>query len=351
MKYGYFDNEKREYVITRPDTPMSWINYLGTPEYGALVSNNASGYSFYRSPALQRLLRFRFNSIPMDRPGRYIYIRDDQDGDYWSASWQPVAKDFNEYKTECRHGMGYTRFISEYRGIKSNYRVFVPLKEPIEFWELELENRSTETRELSVFSFGEFCFWNIEQDLKNFQYILYTCRMDYTDDIIDYSLLFAGGEEPKAFMASTLPVSGFDTDRDLFIGNYHHEGNPVAVERGQCFNSIAIGGNPCAVLHNKLSLNPGEKKWLLFIVGIGDAKKEGKAYKEKYSKQEAVEKEFQAVQGYWQERMSYYSCETPSAEVNTMVNIWNQYQCHMTFNWSRSASFNEAGGRDGIGYR
>jgi len=351
VKYGYFDNEKREYVITRPDTPMSWINYLGTPEYGALVSNNASGYSFYRSPALQRLLRFRFNSIPMDRPGRYIYIRDDQDGDYWSASWQPVAKDFNEYKTECRHGMGYTRFISEYRGIKSNYRVFVPLKEPIEFWELELENRSTETRELSVFSFGEFCFWNIEQDLKNFQYILYTCRMDYTDDIIDYSLLFAGGEEPKAFMASTLPVSGFDTDRDLFIGNYHHEGNPVAVERGQCFNSIAIGGNPCAVLHNKLSLNPGEKKWLLFIVGIGDAKKEGKAYKEKYSKQEAVEKEFQAVQGYWQERMSYYSCETPSAEVNTMVNIWNQYQCHMTFNWSRSASFNEAGGRDGIGYR
>lgn len=351
MKYGYFDNEKREYVITRPDTPMSWINYLGTPEYGALVSNNASGYSFYRSPALQRLLRFRFNSIPMDRPGRYIYIRDDQDGDYWSASWQPVAKDFNEYKTECRHGMGYTRFISEYRGIKSNYRVFVPLKEPIEFWELELENRSTETRELSVFSFGEFCFWNIEQDLKNFQYILYTCRMDYTDDIIDYSLLFAGGEEPKAFMASTLPVSGFDTDRDLFIGNYHHEGNPVAVERGQCFNSIASGGNPCAALHNKIQLKPGAKKWLLFIVGIGDARKEGRQYKERYSTREEVEKEFQAVQGYWQERMSYYSCETPSAEVNTMVNIWNQYQCHMTFNWSRSASFNEAGGRDGIGYR
>ena len=154
MKYGYFDNENREYVVTKPDTPMSWINYLGTPEYGALISNNASGYSFYRSPALQRLLRFRFNSIPMDRPGRYIYIRDDKDGDYWSASWQPVAKDLEEYKTECRHGMGYTRFISEYRGIKSNYRVFVPLNEPIEFWELELENKSDEVRDLSIFSYA-----------------------------------------------------------------------------------------------------------------------------------------------------------------------------------------------------
>lgn len=351
MKYGYFDNENREYVVTKPDTPMSWINYLGTPEYGALISNNASGYSFYRSPALQRLLRFRFNSIPMDRPGRYIYIRDDKDGDYWSASWQPVAKDLEEYKTECRHGMGYTRFISEYRGIKSNYRVFVPLNEPIEFWELELENKSDEVRDLSIFSYAEFCFWNIEQDLKNFQYILYTCRMDYLDEIIDYTLLFAGGEEPKAFMSSTLPVSGFDTDRDVFIGNYHHEGNPAAVERGQCFNSIASGGNPCAALHNKIQLKPGAKKWLLFIVGIGDARKEGRQYKERYSTREEVEKEFQAVQEYWRKRMSNYRCETPSWEVNTMVNIWNQYQCHMTFNWSRSASFNEAGGRDGIGYR
>ena len=351
MRYGYFDNEKREYVITRPDTPMSWINYLGTPEYGALISNNASGYSFYRSPALQRLLRFRFNSIPMDRPGRYIYIRDDKNRDYWSASWQPVAKGFEKYKSECRHGMGYTRFISEYAGIKSKYRVFVPLNDPIEFWELEIENKSEEERELSIFPYAEFCFWNIEQDLKNFQYILYTCRMDYLDDIIDYSLLFAGGNEEKAFMASTVPVSGFDTDRDVFIGNYHHEGNPAAVERGRCFNSIAVGGNPCAALHIKLKLKPGEKRWLAFIVGIGNARVEGKNYKEKYSSKEAVAKEFQAIQDYWQKRMSNYKCETPSWEVNTMVNIWNQYQCHMTFNWSRSASFNEAGGRDGIGYR
>ncbi|MFW6306556.1 MAG: GH36-type glycosyl hydrolase domain-containing protein [Bacillota bacterium] len=351
MDYGYFDNQNKEYVITKPDTPMSWINYLGTPEYGALISNNASGYSFYKSPALNRILRFRFNSIPMDRPGRYIFIRDDKTSDYWSASWQPVGKDLKDYSTECRHGMGYTKFITEYNGIKSDYRVFVPLDEAIELWEIELENKSDETRELSIFPYAEWCFWRIDQDLQNFQYILYTCRMDYFDDMIDYTILFAGGEEPKAFMASTLPVTSFDTDRDVFIGNYHHEGNPAAVEKGECFNSIAKGGNPCAVLQNKITLKPGEKKRALFIVGIGDADVEGRKIKEKYSSKDAVEKEFQRVQDYWNKRMNYYSCDTPSEEVNTMVNIWNQYQCHMTFNWSRSASFNEAGGRDGMGYR
>lgn len=351
VKYGYFDNQKKEYVITRPDTPMSWINYLGTPEYGALISNNASGYSFYKSAKLQRLLRFRFNSIPMDRPGRYIYIRDDQSGDYWSASWQPVGKDLNDYYSECRHGLGYSRFISEYNGIRGNYRVFVPLDEPIEFWEIELENKSGEERELSVFSYAEYCFWNMDQDLTNFQYILYTCRMDYSDDIIDYSLVFASGYEPKGFMASILPVVSYDTDRDVFIGNYHHEGNPVAVERGECFNSIARGGNPCGALQNKITLKPGEKKQALFIVGIGDAQIEGRKYKDKYSSREAVEREFNRLKEYWEQRLNCYRCNTPSEEVNTMVNIWNQYQCHTTFNWSRSASFNEAGGRDGMGFR
>ncbi|NLM96528.1 MAG: glycosyl transferase, partial [Halanaerobiaceae bacterium] len=281
---------------------------------------------------------------------RYIYIRDDQSGDYWSASWQPVGK-VGGYKTECRHGMGYTKFISEYSGIRSNYRVFVPLDKPVEFWEIELENNSGQRRELSLFSYGEWCFWRIDQDLKNFQYILYTCRMDYYEDMIDYTLLFAGGEEPKAFMTSLLPVESFDTDRDVFIGNYHHEGNPAAVEAGKCFNSIAVGGSPCAALHNKIILEAGEKKYALYIVGIGDARVEGKNYKELYNSKEAVEKEFQRVQEYWNRRMSCYRCETPSELVNTMVNIWNQYQCHMTFNWSRSASFNEAGGRDGMGFR
>ena len=179
MRYGYFDDQKREYIITNPMTPMSWVNYLGTAEYCGIISNNASGYAFYQSPKTGRVLRFRFNSIPMDRPGRYIYIRDNDDGDYWSASWQPVGKPLEEYKNVCRHGLGYTVFTSEYKGITSNYRVFVPIDKPIEFWEVELTNNSDRERELSLFTYAEWCFWHMDQDLSNFQYILYTCRMGY----------------------------------------------------------------------------------------------------------------------------------------------------------------------------
>ena len=351
MKNGYFDDDKQEYVITNPDTPMSWINYLGTEDYGALISNNAAGYSFYKSAKSRRMLRFRFNSIPMDRPGRYIYIRDDVDGDYWSASWQPVGKNLEEYQNECRHGLGYTKFISDYKGITSNYRVFVPIDKPIELWEINLENNSDRTRELSIFSYGEWCFWYMEQDLKNFQYILYTCDMDYEDDIIDYSIKLWPPEKPKAFMASVLPAVSYDTDRKEFIGRYNSESNPRAVVRGECSNSIAVGGNPCAALQNKVVLKPGEQKRALFIVGMGEAREEGRKYKELYSSVDEVDREFAKVKQYWRKRLGGFSCNTPSAELNSMVNIWNQYQCHTTFNWSRSASFNEAGGRDGLGFR
>ncbi len=351
MRYGYFDNEKREYVIDKPDTPMSWVNYLGTEDYCGIISNNASGYGFNKSAKTGRMLRFRFNSIPMDRPGRYIYIRDNEDGDYWSASWQPVAKSLEEYKTVCRHGMGYTRFESEYKGIKSNYRVFVPIDKPIEFWEVELENTASRERDISIFPYAEWCFWYMDQDLTNFQYILYTCDLSFENDIIDYSIKFVSEECPKAFMTSSLPVQSFDTDRDVFIGNYNSESNPAAVANGKCFNSIALGGNPCASVQNRISLKPGEKKYALYIVGIGNAKTFGAECKSIYSDRKKVDEEFERVQDYWNKRLSGYKCSTPSDEINTMVNIWNQYQSHTTYNWSRSASFNEAGGRDGLGYR
>ena len=351
MRYGYFDDIRREYVIEDPDTPMSWINYLGTAEYCSIISNNASGYAFYRSPKSGRLLRFRFNSVPMDRPGRYLYLRDNSDGDYWSASWQPVGKPLDQYKSICRHGIGYTTFESDYKGIHANYRVFVPTDKPIEFWEIEVENTSDRERDLSLFSYAEWCFWDMNQDLSNFQYILYTCRMGYKDDVVDYSIRLWPPTEPKAFMASTLPAVSFDTDRDEFMGRYRHEGTPIAVENGRCSNSIAIGGNPCGAIQNQFTLKPGEKKYAVFIVGIGDAKTFGADCKRTYSDRAKVEEEFAKVQAYWAKRLNNYSCQTPSEEVNTMVNIWNQYQCHTTFNWSRSASFNEAGGRDGIGYR
>ncbi|HEX2954204.1 MAG TPA: glycosyl transferase, partial [Bacillota bacterium] len=351
MRYGYFDDEHHEYVIENPNTPMSWVNYLGTSEYCGIISNNASGYAFYKSPKSNRLLRFRFNSIPMDRPGRYVYIRDNVDGDYWSASWQPVGKPLEQYKNVTRHGLGYTKFISDYKGIHSEMRVFVPIDKPVEFWEVELENNSNETRDLSLFSYAEWCFWNMDQDLSNFQYILYTCRMGYEQDIVDYGIRLWPLNEPKGFMASTLPAESFDTDRDVFIGRYRHEGTPVAVENGKCGNSIALGGNPCAALQNKITLKPGEKKYALFIVGVGDAKTFGKECKRIYSDRKKVDEEFAKVQAYWEQRLNRYHCATPSAVVNSMVNMWNQYQCQTTFNWSRSASFNEAGGRDGIGYR
>ena len=351
MRYGYFDNVNSEYVIERPDTPMSWINYLGTAEYCSIISNNASGYAFHKSPKSGRLLRFRFNSIPMDRPGRYLYLRDEENGDYWSATWQPVGKPAGRYKSVCHHGLGYTRFESEYDGIKSDYRVFVPVDQPLEFWEIEVENLSGRERRLSLFSYAEWCFWRMDQDLSNFQYILYTCRMGYTDGVIDYTLRWPDGEEDKGFMASVLPVESFDTDRDVFIGSYHDEGNPAAVEQGRCAGSVAVGGNACGALQNRMILAPGEKKYALFIVGIGDAATAGRAARERYGDRGQVEASFQKVQAYWRQRLGGYHCVTPSDPADTMVNLWNQYQCHTTFNWSRSASFNEAGGRDGLGYR
>ncbi len=351
MRYGYFDDEAREYVIEKPDTPASWVNYLGTGDYCGIISNNAAGYAFYKSASRQRLMRFRFNSVPTDRPGRYVYIRDDADGDYWSATWQPVGKPLADYRTQCRHGPGRTRFVSEYAGIRTTMRVFVPLDDPVEVWDVEVENLTERRRELSLFAYCEWCFWEMAQDLTNFQYILYTCRMRFADDIVDYSIRLWPFREPKAFLASTLPVSSFDTDRDRFMGTYRHEGRPEAVERGECFGSVAVGGTPCAAVQNRVILAPRARKRGAYVVGIGDAKTVGADCKRRFSDPGAVEAEAKRVTEYWHDRLGAFTCRTPSDEMNSMVNTWNAYQCQTTFNWSRSASFNEAGGRDGMGYR
>ncbi len=360
MQYGYFDDQNQEYVIHRPDTPASWVNYLGTDQYCAIVSNNASGYGFHRSPKSGRMLRFRFNSVPSDRPGRYFYLRDQSDGEIWSVTWQPVGKPFHvqgqehdptlaEY--ECRHAPGTSRFICRYRGIHAEARAFVPDGENAEVWSLTLENTSNQPRQLDVFGYVEWCFWHIQQDAMNFQYILYTCRMGQVDGIIDYSLVLWPFEEPKAFFASTERVESFDTDREAFLGNYRHEGQPVAVENGRCSDSIAIGGTPCGALHHVVRLAPGEKKIITFIAGVGDAQTEGMRLRSRYQDPSAVEEDLGRVRKYWNERLAAMSVETPDPAVNSMGNVWNQVQCQTTFNWSRSASFNEAGGRDGLGFR
>lgn len=360
MRYGTFSPDGRQYIVERPDTPASWNNYLGSDEYCAIVSNNAAGYAFHKSPKSGRMLRFRFNSVPMDRPGRYFYLRDAADGDYWSATWQPVAKPFAlpgqpaapgsaEYR--CIHQPGSSRFTSKYRDIETDLVAFVPSGENAEVWELTLTNAGGTKRTLDLFGYVEWCFWHIMQDAMNFQYILYTCRMGEADGIIDYSLRLWPFEEPKGFFACTAEVESFDTDREVFLGNYRDEGKPIAVETGRCANSLAIGGTPCGALHTQVTLGPGEKKRIAFIAGVGDAKSKGLELKNRFSDPEATKEALAEIDRYYRERLDKFTLETPDADVNAMGNTWNQLQCHTTFNWSRSASFNEAGGRDGLGFR
>lgn len=360
MRYGRFSPDGQEYIIERPDTPASWNNYLGTDQYCAIVSNNAAGYAFHRSPKSGRMLRFRFNSVPMDRPGRYFYLRDAADGDYWSATWQPVAKPFNvpgearragaaDY--QCIHRPGSSRFTSSYRNIETNLVAFVPSGENAEVWQLSVTNSGSSERTIDLFGYVEWCFWHIMQDAMNFQYILYTCRMGEADGIIDYSLRLWPFEEPKGFFACTGRVESFDTDREVFLGAYRHEGTPVAVERGRCENSRAIGGTPCGALHTRMVLAAGETKTVSFIAGVGDARDKGQELRRRFSDPQAITAALADIDEYYQTRLGKFTLKTPDAEINAMGGTWNQLQCHTTFNWSRSASFNEAGGRDGLGFR
>ncbi len=368
MRYGFFDDSDRAYVIERPDTPMSWVNYLGTGDYCSIVSNNASGYAFHRSPKSGRLLRFRFNSVPTDRPGRYFYLRDRADGDVWSVSWQPVAKPFKlpsgevvrkegtpedapAAVYEVRHRPGNSEFRAEYRDVVATMRAFVPEGEDAEVWSLVVENRGETTRELDLFGYVEWCFWHMSQDLTNFQYILYTCRMGVVDGMIDYRLRLWPFEEPRGYFASTGDVVGFDTDREAFLGTYRHEGEPQAVLRGKCTGSIAVGGTPCGALQHQLTLAPGEKREITFICGVGAAEEKGAELKERFKVPGAVDRAIAHSDEIWKNRLSKLEIDTPDPAVNSMGNIWNQVQCQTTFKWSRSASFNEAGGRDGLGYR
>ena len=250
MQYGHFDDKNKEYVIDRPDTPKSWSNYLGTTDYGAIITNNAGGYSFYKSGGMGRFMRMRFNAVPMDQSGRYIYLRDNEDGDFWSASWQPVGKPLDSYKSECRHGMGYTIIKSEYRDIVSETSYFVPLNETYEIWKVKLTNNSKKVRNLSAFTYVEYAgSWNAIDDLLNIQYVQYTAKMEVVNDIIDHGTNVNIPEMPGDFKEKDQgrhtfqalvgsKVSGYDTDREAFIGNYRTYANPVAVETGKCSNSL-----------------------------------------------------------------------------------------------------------------
>jgi N,N'-diacetylchitobiose phosphorylase len=363
MKYGYFDDDAREYVITRPDTPQSWSNYLGSTEYGAIITNNAGGYGFYQSGARGRFLRLLFNRVPMDQPGRYFYLRDRQSGDYWSASWQPVGKSLEQYQSTCRHGTAYTTIESRYAGILSETTYFVPLGQKFEYWRMKITNETDRPRTLSAFTFCEFTNnWITTQDQVNLQYSLFIVKGEMVDGLLRIAThdnlpandnAVSLNDTPfKCWMAlAGAPLSGYDTSREAFIGPYHAYHNPLAVEKGQCSNSNAFGDNACGSLQTDLTLQPGESRTLLVMLGIGEARTVGKRSLAEFGLLERAEAELQKLKDSWHARLGSLVVETPDEDLNHTVNVWGLYNCLITFAWSRAASLVYNGERDGLGFR
>jgi cellobiose phosphorylase len=364
MQYGYFDDERREYVVTRPDTPLPWINYLGSQAYFSLISNTAGGYSFYQDARLRRLTRYRYNNVPFDLGGRYIYIRDNPSGEFWSPSWQPTRSSLDSYA--CRHGLGYTVIESSFRGIEAGVRYFVPLDTSLEVWQLRLTNHREIPADLSLFSSIEFCLWDAHEDATNFQRNFSTGQVEIEDGVIYHKTEYRERRDHFAFFACSEDLAGFDTQRDVFLGAYRSWETPLAVERGESFNSIAHGWAPIGSHHVKLSLAAGESRQVIFLLGYHenprtekfdppDSQRINKRTVQPiiadYLKPARVDAAFAALGTYWEDLLSRFQVETPDVHTNRMVNIWNAYQCMITFNLSRSASFFESGVGRGMGFR
>lgn len=348
MQYGHFDNEKREYVIDRVDLPVSWTNYLGVKDLCVVVNHTAGGYMFYQSPEYHRVTRFRGNAVPMDRPGHYVYLRDAKDGDYWSISWQPVGKPLDQAKYTCRHGMSYTTYECDYKGIKASQTLMVPMDDAVELWDVRLKNTTDKERRISVFSYCEFSFHHIMIDNQNFQMSLYCAGSSYDENIIEYDLFYE--EFGYQYFASNVTPDGFDCLRDSFLGAYRTEDNPIAVERGTCSGSHELGNNHCGSLQKDLVLAPGEEVRLIFMLGEG-SREAGKKIREKYSDMANVDAAYAQLKDYWENKFAQLQIRTPNEGMNTLINTWNLYQAEVNIMFSRFASFIEVGGRTGLGYR
>ena len=348
MQYGHFDNEKREYVIDRVDLPTSWTNYLGVKDMCAVVNHTAGGYLFYKSPEYHRITRFRGNAVPMDRPGHYVYVRDDETGEFWSISWQPVGKPLDQAKYTCRHGLSYTTYSCDYQGIEAEQTLFIPIDDPVELWDVKLKNESGRKRKLSVYSYCELSFHHIEMDNKNFQMSLYAAGSSFEDGIIEHDLFYE--EFGYQYFTSDFKPDGFDCLRDKFIGLYHTEDNPVAVERGEMSGSSEKGGNHCGALMRRLELEPEEETRLIFLLGEGK-REAGRAMRAKYSDHGAVDRAYSDLRAFWDDKCSRLQIQTPDEGMNTLINTWTLYQAEINVMFSRFASFIEVGGRTGLGYR
>ena len=380
MKFGYFDDENKEYVITTPLTPYPWINYLGTQDFFSLISNTAGGYSFFKDAKLRRITRFRYNNVPLDMGGgRYFYLYDE--GDFWSPGFVPAKRALDFY--ECRHGMGYTKIRGARKGIEVDVTFFVPKDYNGEIHKVTVKNTGTIKRDVKLFSFVEWCLWNAQDDSTNFQRNFNTGEVEIKGSVIYHKTEYKERRDHYAFYSVNVPVSGFDTDREAFLGTYGGFDAPEAVRAGACTNSVADGWSPIASHCLEISLAPGEAKDFVFVLGyveneadekwewqVGTPdtkglllsslapnatnvinKKKAEAMIEKFATVEAVDLAFAELKEYWDGLLSKYNVKTPQEKVDRMVNIWNQYQCMVTFNLSRSASYFESGIGRGMGFR
>ncbi|OGO16293.1 MAG: glycosyl transferase, partial [Chloroflexi bacterium RBG_13_68_17] len=370
MRYGHFDDERHEYVIERPDTPLPWINYLGCEDYFGLISNTAGGYSFYKDARLRRLTRYRYNNVPADTGGRYIYLRDDEaashptDPPFWSPTWQPTRIPLDEY--ECRHGLGYTIIRGKLAGIASEICYFVPLGESLEIWQLTLHNDRRQTANLSVYSAVEFCLWDAWDDATNLQRNLSIGEVEVDERTIYHKTEYRERRNHFAYFACSETATGFDTQREAFLGPYRGWEAPKAVESGQMSNSISVGGQPVGALQVKLRLGPGERKTISFVLGYHENppnekfdppgsqtlnKRTVRPIVDRYRRDGEIEAAFQKLRAYWSGLLDRLQVRTPDPHVDRMVNVWNTYQVMATFNLSRSASYFESGIGRGIGFR
>ena len=364
MPYGHFDDDRREYVVTRPDTPLPWINYLGTEDYFAMMSNTAGGCSFYRDARLRRLTRYRHNNVPLDLGGRYLYLRDDLDGDFWSPSWQPTRSALEEY--ECRHGLSYTSISSKRNGVRAEMLCYVPLGETLEIWRLRVSNERVHGADLSLFSSVEFCLWEALDDATNFQRNYNVGEVEVADGVIYHKTEYRERRNHFAFFACSEPLVGFDTQRDTFLGPYRGWDAPLAVERGRSFDSTAHGWAPMGSHHIRLHLEPSETREVIFVLGYSEnppAEKFDPPGSQTVNKARVapvigrwlqgpeVERGLSALRDSWDGLLSVLHVETPDPDTDRMVNVWNKYQCMATFNLSRSMSSYESGIGRGMGFR
>jgi len=360
MKFGYFDDSAREYVITTPKTPLPWINYLGTNEFFSLISNTCGGYSFYKDAKLLRLTRYRYNNVPYDNNGKYYYIKD---GDtIWNPGWQPTKTPLDSY--ECRHGIGYSRFTSAKNGVTASVLAFVPTKDNCEINHLTITNHSDKAKELTLFSYVEWCLWNADDDMKNFQRLLSCGEVEIKGSTLYHKTEYRERRNHYAMFSVNHPIDGFDTIRDDFLGMYNGVDHPEVVEAGKAKNTVASGWSPIASHQINITLNPGETKTFVFVLGYLENpqeekweahnvinKKPAEEMLAKYQTDADVEAALAELKAYWEDLLSRYSVTSNDDKVNRMVNIWNQYQCMVTFNMSRSASYYESGIGRGMGFR